>query len=208
VYKDYGRIIRWQVSDENGVFTDRVRLDTGTDESPRLMIYSTMFSFDNVRVMDPETKQAFLELERQIKELKDKRDVLIEANWNSKMSSLTWEWMKQHQDPKVQTPEPFQHKKIITALRRGSKVMVDASSDSVRWRLAGLVGRLRKKGDKRALIEFDVDTKYGRKVRLPYYVLLPYSYQEWLREKRKIKDTVRMVKMSNQVTRALNKILL
>jgi len=206
VYKDYGRIIRWHGSDENGVFTDRVRLDTSGDEGPRLMIYSTMHKFDNIRIMDPETKREFQELERQIKELQTKRNALIEANWD-KMPALTWQWMRQHQDPTVQTPEPFKHKKAIVALRRGSKVMVDASSDSVRWRLAGLVGRLRKKGDKRALVEFSVDTKYGRQVRLPYYVLRPYNYREWLVEKKKIPQQQRLVKMSNAITRQLNKIL-
>jgi len=202
VYKDYGRIIRWQPSDENGVFPDYVRLDTSIDESPRLMIYSTMHSFDKVRVMDEETKRGFLELERQIKELQNKRNALIEANWDSRMSPLTWEWMKQHQKPDLPTPEPFKHKKSITALRRGSKVMVDASTDAVRWRIVCKVGKLKKKGSTRALVEIE-DKLY----RIPYYLLLPYNYQEWLREKRKLKHSTQLVRMSDQVTRELNKIL-
>jgi len=189
-----------------------VRLDTGADEGPRLMIYSNMYGMDKVRVLEGEVKSQFLELERQIKELQAKRNALIEENWD-KMPALTWEWMKQHQDPSVQTPEPFKHKKAITALRRGSKVMVDASTDAVRWsstwaparRIGGLackVGKLRKKGPKYAVVEIE-----GKLFRIPYYVLLPYGYQEWLREKRKIKDSKRLVKMSNAITRQLNKIL-
>lgn len=201
VYKDYGRIIRWQPSDENGVFPERVRLDTGSDEGPRLMIHSTMYGFDKVRVLDGEVKRQFQELEAQIKELQNKRNQLIEVNWD-KMPALTWDWMKQHQDPSVRTPEPFQHKNVITALRRGSKVMVDGSTDAVRWGIAGLVGRLKRKGKKWATVEFEGRLRY-----VPYTALLPYDYQRWLAEKRRIPESKRLRKMSDDVVRQLNKIL-
>jgi len=201
VYKDYGRIIRWQPSDENGVFTDRVRLDTSGDEGPRLMIYSTMFSMDKIRVLDGEVKAQFQELERQIKELQAKRNALIEANWD-KMPALTWEWMKQHQDPTVQTPEPFQHKRIITALRRGSRVMVDGSTEAVRYGIAGQVGRLKRKGKKWATVDFN-----GRLYYVPYTMLLPYEYKRWLAEKRRIPESKRLKRMSNDISKQLSKIL-
>jgi len=201
VYKDYGRIIRWQVSYENGVFTDRVRLDTGADEGPRLMIHSTMYGMDKVRVLDGEIKAQFLELDRQIKELQTKRDALIEANWG-KLPALSWEWMKQHQDPKLAVPELYEHKNRIVALRRGSKVMVDGSTDAVRWGIAGLVGRLKRKGKKWATVDFNGQLRY-----VPYTVLLPYDYRTWLAEKRRIPHSKQLRKMSDQVTRALNKIL-
>jgi len=201
VYKDYGRIIRWQPSDENGVFTDRVHLDTGADEGPRLVIYSTMYSMDKVRVLDGETKTQFLEYDRQIKELQAKRNNLIEENWD-KLPALTWEWMKQHQDPTVPVPELYEHKNRIVALRRGSKVMVDGSTDAVRWGIAGLVGRLKRKGKKWATVDFNGQLRY-----VPYTVLLPYDYRTWLAEKRRIPHSKQLRKMSDQVTRALNKIL-
>jgi len=200
IYKNYGRI-NWQPSDENGIFGEHVHLVTSYDESPRVMIFSTMHSFDSVRVMDAETKRKFLELERQIKELTDERNALVEANFH-KMAGLTWEWMRQHQKPDKHIPEPFEHKKIITSLRRGSKVMVDASTDAVRWRMACKVGKLRKKGPKNALVEIE-----GKHYRVPYYVLLPYNYQQWLREKRKVKESERSVRMSDEVTRVLNKVI-
>jgi hypothetical protein len=211
VYKDYGRIIRWQPSDENGVFRDNVRLDTGSDEGPRLMIHSTMYGMDKVRVIDGETKTQFLELERQIKELQAKRNALIEANWD-KMPALTWEWMKQHQDPKLPVPQPFQHKNVVTALRRGSKVMVDGSTEAVRYGIAGLVGRLKRKGKKWATVQFEerneaASTSFFRLRYVPYTMLLPYDYQRWLAEKRRIPESKRRRKMSDDISRQLNKIL-
>jgi len=201
VYKDYGRIIRWQTSDENGVFHDHVRLDTGADEGPRLMIYSTMFSMDKVRVLDGEIKRQFLELEAQIKALQTQRNQLVEANWD-KIPALTWEWMKQHQQPSILVPELFEHKNRIVALRRGSKVMVDGSTDAVRWRIAGLVGRLKRKGKKWATVDFDGQLRY-----VPYTVLLPYDYKTWLAEKRKIPESKRLRKMSDDISSALGKII-
>jgi len=201
VYKDYGRIIRWQPSDENGVFTDRVRLDTGADEGPRLMIYSSMYGMDKIRVLDGEVKTQFLDLEAQIKELQAKRNALIEENWN-KLPALTWEWMRQHQDPKLQVPEVHEHKNRIVALRRGSKVMVDGSPDAVRYGIAGMVGRLKRKGKKWATVDFNGTLRY-----VPYTVLLPYDYHRWLAEKKRIPQSKKLRKMSDQVTRELNKIL-
>jgi len=201
VYKDYGRIIRWQPSDENGVFSDRVRLDTGADEGPRLMIYSNMYGMDKVRVLDEETKAQFLELDRQIKELQAKRNALIEENWD-KLPALSWEWMRQHQDPKLSVPELYEHKNRIVALRRGSKVMVNGSTDAVRYGIAGQVGRLKRKGKKWATVDFS-----GRLYYVPYTMLLPYEYRRWLAEKRRIPESKRLRKMSDQVTSALNKIL-
>jgi len=210
VYKDYGRIIRWQTSDENGIFSDRVRLDTGGDEGPRLMIYSFMYGMDKVRVLDGETKIAFLVLESQIKELQAKRNGLIEANWD-KLPMLTWEWMRQHQDPSIAVPELYEHKKAIVGLRRGSKVMVDGSTDAVRYGIAGMVGRLRRKGKKWATVDFEGKLSLRhRAVRLyyvPYTMLLPYDYQRWLAEKRRIPESKKLRKMSDQVTSALNKVL-
>ena len=201
MYKDYGRIIRWQTSDENGVFRDNVRLDMGADEGPRLTIHSTMYSFDKVRVIDDETKNQFLELQRQIDELTQKRNALVEANFD-KMPAVTWEYMKQHQQPNLSVPEPYKHKNVITALRRGSKVMVDGSTDAVRWGIAGLVGRLKRKGKKWATVEFEGRLRY-----VPYTALLPYDYQRWLAEKRRIPESKRQRKMSDDVVRQLNKIL-
>ena len=201
IYRDYGRIIRWQTSDENGVFRDNVRLDTGRDEGPRLTIHSTMYGFDKVRVMDDETKCQFLELQRQIDELTQKRNALVEANFD-KMPAVTWEYMKQHQQPNLSAPEPYKHKNVITALRRGSKVMVDGSTDAVRWGIAGLVGRLKRKGKKWATVEFEGRLRY-----VPYTALLPYDYQRWLAEKRRIPESKRQRKMSDDVVRQLNKIL-
>jgi len=201
VYKDYGRIIRWQPSDENGVFTDKVHLDTGGDEGPRLMIYSNMYSLDKVRVLDGEIKAQFLELDRQIKELQAKRNALIETNWNN-LPALTWEWMKQHQEPNVAVPQLYEHKNRITALRRGSKVMVDGSTDAVRYRIAGLVGRLKRKGKKWATVDFNGTLRY-----VPYTVLLPYDYKRWLEEKKRIPHSQRLNIMSDKVCRELNKIL-
>jgi len=201
LYKDYGRIIRWQPSDENGVFSDHVRLDTGAHEEPRLMILSSMYSIDKVRVLDGETKTQFLELDRQIKELQAKRNNLIEENWD-KLTALTWEWMKQHQDPTVPVPELYEHKNRIVALRRGSKVMVDGSTEAVRYGIAGQVGRLKRKGKKWATVDFS-----GRLHYVPYTVLLPYDHHRWLAEKKRIPQSKKLRKMSDQVTRELNKIL-
>jgi hypothetical protein len=203
VYKDYGRIIRWQPSDENGVFRDNVRLDTGSDEGPRLMIYSAMYGFDKVRVMDDETKRQFLELQRQIDELTKKRNEFVEANWD-KMPSVTWEYMKQHQQPNLPVLEPYKHKNAITALRRGNKVLVDGSTDAVRWRIACKIGKLKKKGPKNALVQIEGEERLWR---IPYHVLLPYSYQTWLSEKRRAKHSEKLNRMSRQVSRALNKML-
>jgi len=201
VYKDYGRIIRWQTSDENGVFTDRVRLDTGSDEGPRLTIHSTMFNMDSIRVMDEETKRQFLELEAQIKALQTKRNEFIEARWNT-MPALTWEWMKQHQDPSVSVPQLYEHKNRIVNVRRGSKVMVDGSTYAVRCGCAGQVGRLKRKGKKWATVDFDGHLRY-----VPYTVLLPYDYQRLLQERKRIKESTRFNRISREVTSALNKIL-
>jgi hypothetical protein len=211
MYKDYGRFIRWQPSDENGVFPDRVRLDTGSDEGPRLMIFSNMYSMDKVRVLDGEIKRQFLELEAQIKALQTQRNQLIEANWD-KMSALTWEYMKQHQEPSLSVPELYKHKNAITALRRGSKVMVNGSTEAVRWGIAGLVGRLKRKGKKWATVQFEerneaASTSFFRLRYVPYTMLSPYDYQRWLAEKRRIPESKRLRKMSDQVTSALNKIL-
>jgi len=210
VYKDYGRFLRWQESDENGVFQDHVRLDTGSDEEPRLMIHSTTYRLDNVKIMDAITKQKFLEYERQIKELTDKRNELVEANLTT-MAPVSWEWMKQHQDPSLSVPELYEHKNRIVALRRGSKVMVDGSTDAVRYGIAGMVGRLKRKGKKWATVDFEGKLNLRhREVRLAYVsytMLLPYDYKRWLEEKKRIPHSQRLNIMSDKVTSALNKIL-
>jgi len=201
VYRDYwSKLIRLQLSDEKGVFED-AQLTTHTDESPALMIRSTVVSLDRFKIADEETKRQYLELDQQIRQLRDQQTRLLEENLG-KMPTLTWEWMRQHQPAERGVEEPFKHKKVMTALRRGSKAMVDGSTDAVRWHIACRVGRLKKKGSKNALVEIE-----GRQWRIPYHVLLPYSYQTLLSEKRRAKHSEKLNRMSRQVSRALNKIL-
>ena len=151
--------------------------------------------------MEKSKRSSSTSIEAQIKELQAKRNALIEENWN-KMPALTWQWMRQHQDPTVQTPEPFQHKKTIVNLRKGSKIMVDGSTEAVRYGIAGQVGRLKRKGRKWATVDFDGHLRY-----VPYTVLLPYDYQTWLAEKRKIPESKKLRKLSDDVSKQLSKIL-
>lgn len=202
VYRDkrwFARTV-WVESDDNGIFDRGAFLTTSyQNEAPAVIMGSVQVELDKVKVMDEETRCQVLEIGNQINELMKKRRDLVEASFD-KFHTLTWDWMKQHQKPRERYPEPFQHKNAIVALRRGSRVLVDGSTDSVRWGVACKSGKLRKKGPKNAIIEIGKHL-----IRLPYYVLLPYSYQAYLSERRRIKASKQNIVLTRKLTQMINK---
>jgi len=191
------QVTQWQVSNEDGIFAN-AHLSTTHDEMPAVMLPSLSLELgDKIRYLDEATKTQVLAISQQIEELRQKREQLIQQNFDT-FPLVTWEWMKQHQKPELTVPEPYKHMNIIKSLRRGSKLLVDGSQDAVKWGLALKKAKLKKKSPKYAVVEIE-----RQLYRLPYYVLLPYSQQALKTERQNAKRNRQLVNH----TKKLNKVL-
>jgi hypothetical protein len=180
-----------EISDENGVF--QTAHAWVYDDKPVIAMASAYIHLADVFLMRQDMRDQYLAVLGQIAALRLELKRLEVAAVIDGLP-VTFEWMVQHQKSTLQVPVPFAHKKEITNMRRGSRVIIDTTLSS--WHnYVGKAGKLRRFNVDNAQIEL----ADGRILNVPYAYLKPYNAES----KEAAKKSKKTADLSHNVARQL-----
>ena len=158
-----------EVSDPQGTFRYATAGLTYKTEDPAVdVLGSENVTLDRIRIANDEQKQRYLNLQEEIRKLKEQSKTL-EHEIASSGVPMTWEWILTHGKPRENgyVPIPHHSKTTLTNLRKGSKVVIGVVSSQY-YQIQNKVGKVVKKKSKEVVVQF------GQQLwRIPYPDLKP-----------------------------------
>jgi len=198
-HKGFSNRCHSEISGENGIFGYAVASLTYGIEAPAVRTASDTIPLEQVRIATDAQQEHYLALVAEIEKLRESlRQTEIDIVANG--TPMTWEWILQHEKPregKWPVPIPYQSKKTLANLRKGSRVVITAQSSAYAG-IAGKVGKIVKKRSK------DVIVRIGQHQYRVWYPDLQ-SAEEVTEEKRK--DVAKHAEMLGRVANQFSKII-
>lgn len=149
---------------DNGIFGHAWAALTYQDEAPAILTgYSDHTPLDQVRIATEQQRERYLNLVAQMDSLRTQLK-MTEKDIVENGVPMTWDWIIAHGKPRENgsIPEPYQHKKELINLRKGSRVAL-ATVSSAYSKIQSQIGKVVRKRNRDVIVAFRSGT-----YRIPY----------------------------------------
>jgi hypothetical protein len=188
---------------DNGIFGRAWAALTYQDEAPAVLTgYSDHTPLDQVGIATEQQRERYLNLVAQIESLRAQLK-MTEKDIVENGVPMTWDWIIAHGKPREDgsIPEPYQHKKELVNLRKGSRVAL-ATVSSAYSRIQSQVGKVVKKRKRGVIVAFRSGT-----YRIPYRDLKPAREVSLAERKKNEKSAEMLAKVAGDFNKIAGEIL-